>query len=322
MTSREAIHELIKGHLDSALFTIENPRPSYRGKVRDMYDRGNHFLMVTSDRISVFDQVIGTIPLKGALLCEQAFWWLKKAETVCKTHLIDRPDPQVLVVKKAQPIKIELIVRGFLTGSLWREDKNTRGQAYGLRLDPHLKQYSRFEQPIITPTTKGEVGEHDMPMSPSEIVSSSLLTSAQWQEVSTMALDLFELGTKVAKERGLYLVDTKYEFGILDDEIILIDEIHTSDSSRFYIVDDYHQKIARDEAPLMLDKEFLRQRILESVGHSALDKLVDFQLSDDLRIELCERYFRLTEQLMGQDFIPPQEGAMPRVLNYLKSVIV
>lgn len=320
MTSRESIHEHIKGHLDSALFTIENPSPSYRGKVRDMYDKGEHFIMVTSDRVSVFDQVIGTIPLKGALLCEQAFWWLQKAESVCSTHLLDRPDPQILVVKKARPIKIELIVRGFLTGSLWREEKAIRGQAYGLTLDPALKEYSRFEKPIITPTTKGEVGEHDMPMSPSDIVGSGLLSAKDWQQVSTMALDLFSLGSKIAAERGLYLVDTKYEFGLLDGKIILIDEIHTSDSSRFYIAEDYHQKMAHNQAPLMLDKEFLRQRILSVVGTSALDKLVDFHLSDEMRVELCERYFKLTEQLMGQDFIPPSLGATKRVMNCLATL--
>jgi phosphoribosylaminoimidazole-succinocarboxamide synthase len=316
MTTTNNIKDIVKGHLKSALFNIENPRPDYRGKVRDIFERGEHLIMVTSDRVSAFDQVLGTIPLKGALLCEQAHWWFKQVQSLCPTHFIDRPDPQIFVVKKAQAIKVEMIVRGFLAGSLMREDKNLRGQAYGLKLDPNLKNYERLESPIITPTTKGAVGEHDLPLCPEQIISSGLLTQKHWQKIAAIALNLFKLGSEVAQSRGLYLVDTKYEFGMLGDDIILIDEIHTSDSSRFFLIDDYQQKMALEVPPMMLDKEFLRQHILATLGPDAPHRLEHYQLTDEVRIELGERYFRLTEQLTGQDFSAPKLGAIERISQF------
>lgn len=317
MTSADNIKSSIKEHLDSALFCIENPAPTYQGKVRDIYDRGSNLVMVTSDRVSAFDRVLGTIPLKGALLCEQAHHWFKQADNVCPTHFVDRPDPQILVVKKAMPIKVEVIVRGFLAGSLMREDKMSRGQAYGLKLDPNLSNYQRFFEPIITPTTKGAVGEHDLPLSGKQIVESGLLNAQQWEKVKAYSLDLFKLGSRVAENRGLYLVDTKYEFGYLNEDIILIDEIHTSDSSRFFLMEDYAQKMASNIPPLMLDKEFLRQHILATLGPDAPHHLDDYILTDEVRMELASRYWRLTEQLTGLDFIAPKTGAKTRVPDLL-----
>ncbi len=321
MTLVKNIHDLVKGHLKSAFFTIENPKPDYHGKVRDIFERKEHLVMLTSDRVSAFDQVLGTVPLKGALLCEQAHWWFDQVQSLCPTHFVDRPDAQIMVVKKAQPIKIEVIVRGFLAGSLLRENKESRGQAYGLKLDPKLTRFQRFSKPIITPTTKGAVGEHDVALSPEQIITSRLLSPAQWEELTTTALNLFALGSQVAQNRGLYLVDTRYEFGLLNNTIILIDEIHTSDSSRFFLIDDYHQKMATNASPTMLDKEFLRQHILATLGPNAPDQLQRYSLTDEVRIELSERYFRLCEQLMGRDFTPPREGANTRVEKALKSIL-
>lgn len=316
MTIADDIKSSIKEHLNSALFCIENPAPTYRGKVRDVYERNDNLVIVTSDRVSAFDQVLGTIPLKGALLCEQAHYWFKQATTVCPTHFIDRPDPQILVVKKAQPIKVEVIVRGFLAGSLMREDKMTRGHAYGLTIDPTLKNYERFSEPIITPTTKGAVGEHDLPLNSQQIIERGLLSAKQWEAVQAYSLALFNMGNSIAQSRGLYLVDTKYEFGFLHNDIILIDEIHTSDSSRFFLAEDYAEKMACNGTPLMLDKEFLRQHILASLGPDAPHHLDDYVLTDEVRIELAARYWRLTEQITGFDFVAPKIGAATRITRF------
>ena len=316
MTTADTIKSSIKEHLNSALFCIENPPPTYRGKVRDIYDRGDHLVMLTSDRVSAFDRVLGTIPLKGALLCEQAHYWFERAKAICPTHLIDRPDPQILVVKKATPIKVEVIVRGFLAGSLMRENKMTRGHSYGLQLDPELKNYQRFIDPIVTPTTKGAVGEHDLPLSAQRIVESGLLGATHWDKVKEYALALFNEGNRLAEEQGLYLVDTKYEFGFYNNDIILIDEIHTSDSSRFFLIDDYTQKMASQSTPLMLDKEFLRQHILATLGPDAPHHLDDYILTDEIRMELAARYWRLTEQIIGTNFQAPENGALTRVPRF------
>lgn len=321
MTAINERQIFIKGHLKNALFSLENQKNSYQGKVRELYEKKDTLVMVTTDRVSAFDQVLGSIPLKGALLCEQAHFWLNSTKDICDNHLLDRPDPQIFVIKKAQPIKIEMIIRGFLAGSLMRQTPQTRGQEYGLSLSPHLKNYQEFSAPIITPTTKADEGEHDMPVSLKQIVQMNLINQKGLDELCDKALALFSFGSKLAKERGLYLVDTKYEFGYLDGKIILIDEIHTTDSSRYFSIDDYQQKMNLNQAPQMLDKEFLRQYLLNEFGEKAKEKLENFSLSDEIRIELADKYFALTEMLLKQDFIPPQEGAKTRVPRILEALL-
>ncbi len=166
MTTEKEIEKAVKGHLNNALFSIENPKVSRRGKVRDIIERGDLLYMINTDRVSAFDQVLGTIPLKGALLCEQTEIWFNFSKDICQNHLVDRPDPQILVCKKALALPIEVIVRGFLAGSLMREKPEVRGHSYGIRLSPNLQNYEPFERPIITPTTKAEQGAHDEPISP------------------------------------------------------------------------------------------------------------------------------------------------------------
>ncbi|MCA9508940.1 MAG: hypothetical protein KC505_11015 [Myxococcales bacterium] len=320
MTPIETIKSTIKEHLNSALFCMETPPPTFRGKVRDIYDLKERLLIITSDRVSAFDRVLGSVPLKGALLCEQAYWWFNQLKHICPTHFIERPDPQAFIVKKATPLKVEVIVRGFLAGSLMRQEKSTRGQEYGLTIDPSMKDYERFDEPILTPTTKGEVGEKDCALTPDQIISSGLLSSTQWQQVAEYALALFKFGSKKMQEHGLYLVDTKYEFGVLGDDIILIDEIHTSDSSRFFVIDDYKKKIVHNSTPMMLDKEFLRQNILSTLGTHTAEQLEDYKLSDDVRTELAARYWYLTEQITGLDFIAPPVGAAERLRDWFKKI--
>lgn len=307
------IQKIITEHLDDALFSVENKKPHRRGKVRDIFDANNALIMVNTDRVSAFDQVLGTIPLKGALLCEQAEFWFKRSIDICKNHLIDRPDPQIMLCKKAEPFLVEVIVRGYLAGSLMREDKATRGHCYGLSLDPSLNDYEQFSTPIITPTTKAKVGHHDLPISPKDIVSAHLVSKKHWQAIVDYALALFKLGSDEAHKKGLLLVDTKYEFGLIDDQVYLIDEIHTCDSSRFFIEDDYCNKYKNRTPPLMLDKEFLRQHLL-SIGVDQNNILQNgFTLDNNIRLEVAKRYYLLTEKIIGQDFVPPNLGAQNRV---------
>lgn len=321
MTALTTIENIIAGHFDDALFSVETPSPTTRGKVRDMFDRGDTLYMVNTDRVSAFDQVLGTIPLKGALLCEQAAYWFRYTKDICPNHFVDQPDPQIMVCKRARPFAIEMIVRGYLAGSLMRDDPTTRGRAYGLTLDPHHKPYAPFAEPIITPTTKAAVGEHDMPISPDAIIASNLLTKKQWEEIASYALQLFNACAAHAREHGLLLIDTKYEFGLIDDTIHLIDEVHTSDSSRFFIESDYHEKFLCNETPIMLDKEFLRQHLMARGVKPSDTNLSELVLDNDLRLEVAKRYFQLTEKIIGRDFVAPTIGATPRVHQRLRELI-
>lgn len=311
--SDQDVRKLLLAHLERTLFAIEKPRPSFRGKVRDIFLAKGTLYMVNTDRISAFDRILGTIPQKGAMLCEQTDYWFSTTKDICPNHVIERIDPQIMVCKKAEPFKIELVVRGYLAGSLMREDPKTRGVRYGLSLDPSLKNYQRLTQPIITPTTKAPSGEHDEPISPAEIVSKNLASTQAWQAMCEYALALFELGSKKAYEQGLLLIDTKYEFGLIEGKIHVIDEMHTSDSSRFFLADDYAQKYANNQVPVMLDKEFLRQHLIsKGLNHSS-----DIILDDDIRLEVACRYFKLTEQITGHSFQLPPLGANTRVASVL-----
>jgi len=307
------IKQAIEGHLHSALFSVENLSPNHRGKVRDIFLKGDCLYLVNTDRISVFDQVLGTIPLKGALLCEQTEYWFKFIKDICKSHFIDRPDPQILVVKRAIPLKVEVIVRGYLAGSLMRENPNSRGNRYGLSIDPSIKNYAPFLSPIITPTTKADLGEHDEPISKEEIIARNLMSNKEWDMVQEIALELFAICSRKAKDHGLLLVDTKYEFGIIDGMIHLIDEVHTSDSSRFFIETDYHEKMAKGQTPTMLDKEYLRQRLLLLNIDPHTSDLSGLRLDDELRLEVAKRYFILTEKITSKPFLAPVMGADARV---------
>jgi phosphoribosylaminoimidazole-succinocarboxamide synthase len=309
----------VSRHLDQTCFGDEHPRPSYRGKVRDVFDRGEELIIVASDRISVFDQVIGTIPLKGALLTTQSSFWLQKATSVIQTHFLAQEDPQIQRCRKAEPFRFEMIVRGYLTGSLLREPTQSRGAGYGLTLDPQMRAFEAFESPILTPSTKADFGHHDEPLSLKDIITRDLATLAQLEIIRDSALRLFQMGSLFAKERGLILVDTKYEFGLCEGKVILIDEIHTADSSRYWIDSSYTQRLAAGLEPEMLDKERLRRVLIaqgaDPKGHGPLPTL-----TDDMRSDLSLHYWKLTETLLGENFIPANEPAATRVANWLKAL--
>ncbi len=279
--------------------------PSHRGKVRDVFAKGNELLLVATDRISAFDVVLGTVPLKGQLLTEQSAFWLSQVGSIAPTHLIERVDAAILRCKIAQAFPIELVVRGHLAGSLMREPSSSRGQAYGLRVDPAIKAFEPFPQPIITPTTKEAVGVHDQPCSLADLVSSGRIEAKQLDRVVEIALALFELGRAHADTQGLILVDTKYEFGVVDGDVVVIDEVHTADSSRFWLKESYRARLARGEVPEMLDKENLRRWLLDRSFSGQGPAPV---LDDAVRTDLAAHYWTLTERVLGRSFTPTAGG--------------
>lgn len=309
------ISKLVGANVNNAFLGLDVPVPEYRGKVRDVYFNQNELLLVTTDRVSAFDIVLGAIPFKGAFLTEQAFFWLEKTREIIGNHLIDRVDDQILRCHKAEPFKIELVVRGFLAGSLLREPKETRGNQYGLKLDPELRAHEAFEKPIVTPTTKADVG-HDMPISLSEIVNSGLMSQNNLDTVVHTAVELFKLGSIFSKEQGLLLVDTKYEFGLLGGKVVLIDEIHTADSSRYWIESTYNEQLARNLPPQMLDKERLRSALIKQ-GYNGFDIATLPLLTEAMKIDLATHYWQLTETILGKRFTPSTIETSKRVAKCL-----
>jgi phosphoribosylaminoimidazole-succinocarboxamide synthase len=309
----------LRAALSSTLFEVGHPAPSHRGKVRDVYVRGDELLLVATDRVSAFDVVLGTLPLKGAMLTHQSAFWLARAASVCPTHLLAREAPQVLRCRRAQALPVELVVRGYLAGSLLREDKAHRGHSYGLRLDPNQAAYSAFPTPIVTPTTKEAVGQHDRPCSLADLVASGAASQAQMDACVEHALALFAMGQAHAQAQGLLLVDTKYEFGVVNGVVILIDEVHTADSSRFWLASSHAHALATGSAPHMLDKEHLR-RWLISEGFQG--EGTPPALPDDVRVDVSSRYWELTETLLGEPFTAPAptpvDGVVSRFVSQLE----
>ena len=295
---------------------------AHPGKVRDNFVKGGKRWLVVSDRISAFDRLLGVVPFKGEVLTAISAFWFRKSQDVVANHLLAVPDPQVMVALEAEAIHIEVVVRSHLTGSLWRDyQKNLEG-AYGLNLPEGLEQFAALGDPIITPSTKASYGEHDAPISPSEIIARELCTREEWQTISKMALKLFTAGIEHASDRGLILVDTKYEFGRVKrpdgtKEIVVIDEIHTPDSSRYWYKDDFEERRRRGEAPRALDKEFLRVWLMER-GFSGEGEPPE--IPDDVRAELTERYLELYRLLVGQELVLHPGPVLQRVERALKSI--
>jgi len=271
----------------------------YRGKVRDNFTRGDRIVMITSDRLSAFDRVLTSVPFKGELLNRLTTFWFEKTRHIARNHILDVPDPSVMVVRKLRALPVEVVVRGRLTGSLWRDVEAGKGaSAYGIALDPSMRKDQAFETPILTPSTKEAVGAHDLPISQAEIVARGLVTQAQWAEVSEKALALFAEGQRWAKERGLILVDTTYEFGLDEqDGLWLIDEIHTADSSRYWIAEGSDERFASGAEQRGLDKEFIRQWLIRERNWKGDGPAPE--IPDDVRVQLAERYCQLVELLTG-----------------------
>lgn len=271
----------------------------YAGKVRDTYAHGDRLVLITTDRLSAFDHILTTLPFKGDLLNTLAYFWFEKTKHIVANHVIDMPDPCVIVGKKADTFKVEFVVRAFLTGSLWRDYAAGR-DPYALKLPAGMKKDQKFEKPIITPATKAPVGEHDEPMSEAEVVKRGLMSSRDWERTKEAALGLFAEGQKQTSKNGLLLVDTKYEFGLVKGELVVIDEMHTPDCSRFWIAEGSEQRFARGESQQMLDKENLRQWLLNERGFSGQG--APPAIPDDVRVMLAEKYLTAFEKITGTKF--------------------
>jgi phosphoribosylaminoimidazole-succinocarboxamide synthase len=296
-------NEILRAQIPHTLREADFPSLGelYRGKVRDNFAKGGRIVMVTTDRLSAFDRVLTTIPFKGEVLNRITAFWFEKTKDVAPTHLQDVPDPSVLVVRRLQPLSLEMVVRGHLTGSLWRDFQAGRGaKAYGIDLDPGMKKDERFERPILTPSTKEEAGKHDLPISRRELVARGTVTQRQWDEIAQYALALFAKGQEWARTRGLILVDTKYEFGVDESgKIFLIDEIHTPDSSRYWIAEGSEERFRKGEDQKMLDKEFIRQWLIRERGYQGEGPLPE--IPDEVRAELAGKYVELMEKLTGEE---------------------
>ena len=307
--------DTIKNQLDNTLEKLELNISSdfYRGKVRENYYKEDQIIMVTSDRVSAFDHVLGTIPFKGQILNEIACFWFEKTKDIVPNHFISSPDEQVLVTKKAKTLPVEVIVRQYITGSLWREYSSGINGQYGFMLPDNLIENQKFDIPILTPSTKAEYGEHDEPISREKIVN-SLVEENIYAKAEKYALELFKVGQEWANSRGLILVDTKYEFGMFNGELIVIDEIHTPDSSRYWVKDEYDSRFNNRESQKMLDKENIRQWLIE---RGFKGEGTPPELTSDIRILLAEKYIELYKTLLGKEFIPSVGDVAERISKNL-----
>ncbi|MFY1829153.1 phosphoribosylaminoimidazolesuccinocarboxamide synthase [Myxococcus fulvus] len=269
----------------------------YRGKVRDTYRQGDSLVLVTTDRLSAFDHVLTTIPFKGEVLNRLAAFWFERTKHICPNHVLDVPDANVTVARACTPFTVEVVIRGYLTGSLWRDYEKGAHTAYGLPFPAGLRKDEAFPAPIITPSTKAEYGQHDEPISEQEILARGLASPRDWARITEAARGLFQEGQKWARTRGLILVDTKYEFGKVGDDLYVIDEMHTPDSSRYWVADEYEARFAKGEDQRMLDKENIRQWLIRERGFSGQG--TPPAIPDDVRVELATKYVAAFEQITG-----------------------
>ncbi len=274
----------------------------YKGKVRDVYFMGDKLLTIVSDRISAFDHVLPrAIPYKGQILNQIATHFLTASEDIVPNWLEANPDPNVSYGKKAEPIMIEMVVRGYLAGHAWREYQSGKRRLCGVTLPDGMKEGDRFPEPIITPATKAVEG-HDEDISAEQILEQGIVTQTEWNKLSIYALQLFYRGSQMAEAQGLILVDTKYEFGRYEDDIILIDEIHTPDSSRYYILDGYDTRQKTGEKQKQLSKEFVREWLMENGFQGKADQMMP-EMPDAFVSKVTSRYAELYEQLIGQPLV-------------------
>ena len=296
------VQRLLKNCLTDAHF-LQLPN-YYRGKVRDTYNLSDgRRIMIATDRQSAFDQVLAAVPHKGQVLNETARFWFKRTEDICANHVIEFPDKNVVVARKLDMMPIEMVVRDYMTGStetsIWPMYERGERVLYGHQFRDGLVKNQKLAETIITPTTKAIQGEHDTPITAQEILVRGLVSKEQWKELVALSLKLFARGREIAAENGLILVDTKYEFGVDETgRVTLADEIHTPDSSRYWIGATYEERHARGEEPESLDKEFLRLWLRE---RNISDDHIP-ELDDDIRIQVAERYIDLFERVTGTAF--------------------
>lgn len=274
----------------------------YHGKVRDVYSVGDKLVMVATDRISAFDVVLPKgIPFKGQMLNQIAAKFLDATTDICPNWKLATPDPMVTVGVRCEGFAVEMIVRGYLCGSAWRAYKSGVREICGVKLPEGMKENQKFPEPIITPTTKAEIGEHDADISKEEILAQGLATPEEYELLEKYTLALFKRGTEMAAERGLILVDTKYEFGKHDGKIYLMDEIHTPDSSRYFYSEGYEERFAAGEPQKQLSKEFVREWLMDN-GFQGKEGQAVPEMTPEIVEGISNRYIELYEHITGESF--------------------
>ncbi len=285
-------------------FTLPGQTAFYRGKVRDVYTvKDNWLIMIATDRISAFDVILPKgIPYKGQILNQIAAKFLDLTADIVPNWKLDTPDPNVTAGIKCEPLPVEMIIRAYITGSAWRAYEKGKRTVSGVKLPEGLKANQKLPHPIITPTTKATDG-HDQEISKQEIIEQGLVDEKIYNQIEEITYKLFQRGQEYAASRGLILVDTKYEFGIRDGRIYLIDEIHTPDSSRYWYKDDYEQRFEAGQQPRQLSKEFLREWLMEN-GFMGRENDKMPELTDQVVENISKRYIELYQQITGEEFVP------------------
>jgi phosphoribosylaminoimidazole-succinocarboxamide synthase len=304
MTLSEQIEKLVPLACGETNLPLQGKQP---GKVRDAYRLDqHHMLFVTTDRLSAFDRVLARVPYKGQVLNQLAAWWFEHTVDIISNHVVELPDPNALVALTAAPFSVEVIVRGYITGvtstALWNRYSLGEREIYGYTFPEGLRKNQVLPVPIITPTTKGGATGHDERLTCAEVVEKGLLDDQTWDQVQQAALAIFKRGQIVAQKAGLILVDTKYEFGrVPDGRVLLIDEVHTPDSSRFWLASTYPSRFEAGEEPENYDKEFIRLAYVEKGYHGDGEPP---QMPTSLWVALSQRYIQICELLTGKKFQP------------------
>jgi len=318
--------QLLQEQCERVLETTDFPELGrcYAGKVRDNYVQGDRRTIVVTDRVSCFDVVVGSLPLKGQVLNQIAAFWFEKTRALVPNHLLSVSDPCVSVVRECRPLPVEFVYRAYLTGStatsIWTAYARGERVYCGHRLPEGLRKHERLPQPLLTPTTKAEKGAHDAPASREELIAHGIISAETYDAAAEIAARLFAAGSRWAERRGLILVDTKYEFGVdADEQLVVIDEIHTPDSSRYWYRESYERALAQGNDPEALDKEYVR-RWLISQNYRGEGTPPELPLA--VRCEAARRYIEAYEQVTGSAFVPNTEEPSTRIRRNLGLVTV
>jgi len=317
----EDIEEIIRRQLDYTLkeTNFKQLGNLYRGKVRDNYIKEDKRIIIATDRLSAFDRVITTIPFKGQMLNKISSFWFEKTKDLVRNHIIEVPDPSVSVVHQCQTLPVEIIVRAYITGTAWRN--YLKGEpTSGIIIPKGLKKNQKLDEVLVTPSTKAESG-HDIYISKEQIIRENMVGKEIYEEMEEAALKLFKYGQEYCKKNGIIMVDTKYEFGLKDGDLMVIDEFHTQGSSRFWILDSYDEFFEKDEEPDILDNEIFRGWLMDTYPKIFPDIKPDEEIppiSEDIKIELATRYMRSYKKITGSDFKAEVADVNQRILENLK----
>jgi phosphoribosylaminoimidazole-succinocarboxamide synthase len=319
MTDKNNLDSILRAQLGHPLERTDfgSLGKKYEGKVRDCYvtNDGRRIIVVT-DRVSAFDVVLGTIPSKGQVLNQIAQYWFEQTANIAPNHVLSVPDPNVMIGRECVPLKAEFVIRAYLTGStstsIWRAYERGERKFCGHSLPDGMERHQRLPEPILTPSTKADKGDHDVSVSREQLIAMGAITADDFDRAAQIAHDLFAFGQRRAAERGLILVDTKYELAKdANGEIVVIDEIHTPDSSRYWYADDYEARTAAGQEPRSIDKEYVRRWMVEQHGYRGDGPPPP--IPDEVKIEAAGRYIEIYEAMTGQPFVPDTSDPLPRI---------